>query len=375
MQTARKLLSLVLTLGLIVHVFTLGLLVTARSVDAALLSTAKDTLSDPRTGTSSTHTLTFTHATASTIHEIRVQFATTPTGNTKPTGLTLTGATLGTLVNLNAGWTLNTSNAASGLLLLQHTNSGEAVNAATAMTIPLQAITNSGIDDCDGGSVASSDTCYVRIQTATATGAWDTNVVDSTTVTYTVIQQITVSATVDPTFTFVITPVNNNTAVGGVTTSVSSTVTTLPFGNLTAGTPKYAAHRLNVTTNANGGYTVTMRMVDQMTGTYGANNIDPYAATGATWSTPTVWTEPTGSTPNTDTGWIGANTTDADVSGFASALFGPVNSTNNTVMSSTSSDNGSVAAHVVYAIEANVYQPADVYTGHLVYTATPTYQY
>ncbi len=372
MQTARKFLSLVLSLGLIVHVFTLGLFFAVRPVDAAYLAGAKDTLSDPRVGTSSTHTFQFTVPSAGTLKSIRFQFATTATGNSKPTGLNLENATLGALSNMDGAWTLNTTNAPSGLLSVQHTGAGQDLNGAI-VTIPFQTITNSGITDCDAGT-ASSDTCFVRIQTSTAVGAWDTSVVDATTTTYTVIQAVTVSATVDPTFTFVISPVGASTAIGGVTTTVASTVTTLPFGNLTAGTPKYAAHRLNVTTNANSGYTVTMRMETPMTGTYASNNIDPYAAPSTTWATPTAWTEPTGSVPNTDTGWIGALSTDADLTQFVTpATFGPVNNTNNNVMRSTTSDNGITGVHVAYAIEANVYQPADVYTGTLVYTATPTY--
>ncbi len=371
MQTARKFLSLVLSLGLIVHVFTLGLFFAVRPVDAAYLAGAKDTLSDPRVGTSSTHTFQFTVPSATVVKEVRFQFATTATGSAKPTGLNLASATLGTLVNMDAGWTINTTNAASGLITVQHTVTGQNLSNAV-VTIPFQSITNSGIADCD--VEGSSDTCYVRIQTASVPGSWDTNVVDATTTTYTVIQAVTVSATVDPTFTFVISPVGASTAIGGVTTTVASTVTTLPFGNLTAGTPKYAAHRLNVTTNANSGYTVTMRMEAQMAGTYAGNNIDPYAAPSTTWATPTAWTEPTGATPNTDTGWIGAYSTDADLTQFVTpATFGPVNATNNKVMESAASDNGITAVHVAYAIEANVYQPADVYTGTLVYTATPTY--
>lgn len=367
----NKFLSLVLAVVLSLNFMAVVAMLAPGAVQAGRLSNASDSLSDPRAGASSTHTFSFTVDTSSTLQEIRLQFSTTATGNSKPSGLDLTSATLGSLTNMDAGWTLNTGSAASGLLEIQHTNGGEDLGAAV-VTIPIQAITNSGITDCQS-SVSSSDTCYVQIQTSTTTGVWDDSVVDETTVTYTVVQAVTVSATVDPSFTLVISSVGASTVVGGVTTSAASTVTTLPFGNLTAGTPKYLAHGLNVTTNANSGYNVTMTMLSQMSGTYSGNNIDPFNGTNVSWSNPIPWTEPTGTSPNTDTGWIGAYTSDSDVSQFAAGEFGPVNDTANTVMTSTSSDNGSSTVYVLYAIETNVYQPADSYTGTLVYTGTPTY--
>ncbi len=244
---------------------------------AGSLSNARDIVSDPRAGQSSTHTFQFSVSSSAVVQEIRFQFSTLPSNSSKPNGLDLTSAALGTLVNMDGDWTLNTTNAPSGQLLLQHTDGGQDLGGAF-VTIPIQAISNSSIGDC--GTETSSDSCFVQIQTATVPGVWDTSVVDETTLMYTVIQEITVSATVDPTFTFIISSVGSNTVIGGVTTTVASTVTTLPFGNLTAGIAKYSAHRLNVTTNSNSGYTVTMRMVSQMTGSY-SNNIDPYAGDGA----------------------------------------------------------------------------------------------
>jgi len=42
-------------------------------------------------------------------------------------------------------------------------------------------------------------------------------------------------------------------------------------------------------------------------------------------------------------------------------------------MSSSGPDDGSSSENVVYALEVNVYQPADIYSGTLIYYATPTY--
>lgn len=369
MQTATKLFSLTLGFALVLaHVFTF--LNVASPVNGALMQGARVTLTNPVAGGSSNYQFQFTVPSSAPIREIRFQWSTTATNQSIPTAGMLNAAALGTLSNLDGGWTtLATGQAASGLLELQHTSSQDLNGLVVGATI--NTVTNSGINACDGQ--ASTDTCYVQIQTSSGTGAWGNQVVDTATITYTVVQAVTVSATVDPTFTFVISSVGANTVIGGVTTSVASTASTLPFGNLTVGSPRYAAHRLNVTTNANSGYTVTMRVSTAMTGTYSSNNIDPFAAAGVAWATPQPWSSPNGGSANSDTAWFGAHVTDAGLSQFDDGEFGPANGTDNTVMVSTTSDNGVNPEYVVYAVEANVYQPADVYTGTVLYTATPTY--
>lgn len=175
----------------------------------------------------------------------------------------------------------------------------------------------------------------------------------------------------NPSISFTVNAVPGSTATNGITTSVASTFNTLPFGSLVIGTPKYVAHQLSATTNAHFGYAVTMKLVSYMQGNYPGNNIDPFIAS---WSIPTTWTEPTGSTANVDTGWIGANTSDTRVANWTSAsgLFGGITSSAQTVMYSTSADDGS-NVYVTYAVEVNDKQPADLYSGSVTYTITPTY--
>jgi hypothetical protein len=157
----------------------------------------------------------------------------------------------------------------------------------------------------------------------------------------------------------------------GITTSIASEFNLLPFGHLIVTVPKYAAHQLTVSTNATSGYQVTVKMLSYLQGNYPANNIDPFIAS---WSAPTTWTHPNGSLPNDNTGWIGANTTDTRVSGWddAVAKFGPVNSSENVVMYSNSADDGTTVV-VTYAIEANIWQPSDLYSGQIVYNLYPLY--
>jgi len=101
-----------------------------------------------------------------------------------------------------------------------------------------------------------------------------------------------------------------------------------------------------------------------------------FTVDGGGWGTPQPWESPVSTTPNALTGWLGANTTDTDVPGWSLApeeKFGPVELSNNVVMQGAGSDAGTTRVYVTYAIEVNVRQPADTYTGRLIYSALPTY--
>ena len=371
MITAKKLLSLTLGFALVLaHVFTL--LTVAKPVQAAYMQGAKVSLSESRPATSSNHSIYFTGTTATPALQIRVKYSTGPNNTGLPTASMLDSiAKPAAFTNLTvADWTLDVTAIADGVVKYTHAT-GVNLLAAGSVIIGLDGVVNSALTACD--ATASSDTCFVQIQTSTADGAWDTNVIDEATATYTVNAGVTVSATVDPSFTFVITAVNSGTAVDGVNTTITSTTSTLPFGNLTVGTPAYSAHQLNVTTNANSGYNVTLKLQTQMTGTYAGNNIDGFAGSSASYADPKVWEEPTGTAKNVDSGWFGYDTTDTDIAAFAAGEFAPVEATAQIVMSNTGPDLGTTAVNVLYALEANVYQPADVYTGLVLYTATPTY--
>lgn len=371
MLTAKKLFSLTLGLALVLaHVFTM--LTVAQPVNAAFMQASKVTLSESRPATSSNHSIAFTATSATPAFQIRVKYSTQPNNTALPTaGMLNAVAKPASFTNLTVGdWTLVVTDIADGVVKYTH---GTGVNLLSAgpIVIGLDGVINSALDACD--VTASSDTCFVQIQTSTADGAWDTNVIDESTATYTVNSGVTVSATVDPSFTFVIAAVNSGTAVDGINTTVTSTVSTIPFGNLTVGTPAYGAHALSVTTNANSGYNVTLKLQTQMTGTYVANNIDGFAGNGASYADPKTWTSPTGTAKNVDSGWFGYDTTDTDIAAFGAGEFAPVEATAQVVMTNSGPDLGTTPVNVLYALEANVYQPADVYTGMVLYTATPTY--
>jgi hypothetical protein len=374
MKTAR----LITLLGAIV----LGLLV-VKPASAGMLQGAKITLSDPRPQTSNSHTLAFTTNTAGDFEEISFEYCTQPSGSCSvPTDLNTSAGSLSSSTGAMDGtWTLSDPSGDTNSLVFQHPGStGESFNTDEVISFTVGGITNHNIGDCNAAGNSSTDTCYVTIVVYQDLSA--TTEIDRATASITVAAAVTVTARVDPTFTFVVTGVGADTVATAITTSVSTAFNTLPFTNLTAGTPRYAAHKLNVTTNTQSGYTVSIKMVVQMIGVYSANNIDPFIGNGAANGSPQEWLEPTGTTPNTNTGWIGVNLTDNDVSGWSGANteagdgdnFIPVDASSEyNVMLKTSSDNGSVPDYATYGIEANVYQPADTYTGTLYYNALSTY--
>ena len=351
---------------------------------SSILQNFKASLSDPRPAVSANHTFTFTTSSGGDYANITVTYCKEPTWGgacTVPTGLNLgnlTGGSLVTQTGLDGNWTLDYANVGSNYykILYPTADGGKQTfgSGDQKLILTVNAITNPAIAGCNSNGVnASTGTCYVKIGIYDGADTASDTLIDSGVTSITMVAQVTVTARVDPSFTFVVNGVDESTENNGVTTSVSSAYNTLPFGALTAGTPKYAAHQLTVTTNSQAGYTVSIKMATQMTGLYTANNIDPFQNDG----NHSAWAEPDGTVANTDTGWIGYNTSDNDVTNWTvgdSAEFAGVSSSaESLVMKATTSDNGSVSDYVSYAIEANVYQPADIYTGILYYNALPTY--
>ncbi len=186
---------------------------------------------------------------------------------------------------------------------------------------------------------------------------------------------VSYTALYTPTLEFTIEGVSAEETHNGITTDVGSSFSEIQFGKLELSTPRYAAHKLTVTTNAVYGYSVFVKLDGYIQGIYPTNKIDPFGADGVSWSSPQLWSTPDGTTANSDTGWIGANTTDTRVNGWASGTsgkFGPLSSTAHEVMESEDADTGTTA-YVSYAIEISEKQPPDVYSGTIIYNILPTY--
>ncbi len=179
-----------------------------------------------------------------------------------------------------------------------------------------------------------------------------------------------------PSLEFTIEGTSADTTHNGVTTDVETLYNSIPYGKLELADPKFAAHKLTVKCTAIYGYTVTVKLDGYIQGIYPANKIDPFAATDVSWTTPQTWSTPDGTESNTDTGWVGANTSDTRVTGWGSGTsgkFGPLSSTAHDVMKATSKDSDGTTAYVSYAIEVSEKQPPDIYSGTITYDIVATY--
>jgi hypothetical protein len=213
------------------------------------------------------------------------------------------------------------------------------------------------------------------------------------------IEAVQVSATVDETLSFIISGVASSTTACGQTTDVTTTATQVPFSTLAAVNTFYeAANDLDVSTNADGGYSVTVSANDQLGRSGGtcagdagiaancipdtvcdgsscthlaaavddwetaSNNgfgysLDSTAGTDATWE----WDGTSGTCDGAGTDFCAAQFADEESSQTAPSIMSnanPVNSNN---------------LYVCYRLTVGGTQPAGTYYNRLRYTATATF--
>jgi hypothetical protein len=197
-----------------------------------------------------------------------------------------------------------------------------------------------------------------------------------------IVNSVAVTATVQASLTFTISGLATSSVVGGVTTTGSSTYNTLAFGILQPGVEKSLAQRLNVTTNANYGYTVTVVQDHNLLASNGAD-IDSFADGSGASTTPLAWTAPTGILGNAHTyGHFGLTSRDINLSngnpfGTATLYKGFWHNTPIEVMYHTGPSDGLTAnigsSTVAYSIQITALQEAGDYANTLTYVCTPTY--
>lgn len=90
------------------------------------------------------------------------------------------------------------------------------------------------------------------------------NTIDQTSAAVALIESVRITASIAPQITFTIGGVASTTSVCGITTSVTSTPTLVPLGELAISQFRHAAQSLTVSTNANDGYVVTAIASDQL---------------------------------------------------------------------------------------------------------------
>jgi hypothetical protein len=199
-----------------------------------------------------------------------------------------------------------------------------------------------------------------------------------------IVDEVTVTASVDTLFTFTVNGVSDGTLVNTAdTTGGDTTATEIPFGKLVADTASTAAQNLEVSTNAANGFVVTVQVDQQLLSANGAD-IDGYIDGGYTTS-PTGWTAP-GASPGFENeyGHWGLSSADTTLTGgltnfftggdnFVSASTTPVE-----VFRHDGPTDGSISGegntNVIYKVEVTALQEAaEDYTATLTYVATPVF--
>lgn len=209
--------------------------------------------------------------------------------------------------------------------------------------------------------------------------------VDSTTAKVAHIESVRVTATVDPTISFSIAGIASGATRCGVSTDVTTTALSVPFGTMSLNTFKTLAQDLTVSTNATGGYVVTASENDQL-GKDGAttpniadapgNNTLESESVSDEWTTATV----NGfgfSLQNVDAASIAFQYTTATgncTGTFCSRQFADIagSETAQTIFSSTTVANAE-NAYVCYRLSVGATQAAGDYENQITYTATGTF--
>jgi hypothetical protein len=352
-----KIRSTLLRLILIVAIIAFGLPSNLMVANAATLTTGSVTLSDSRPTTAATsYTIQFSGVSLSLIKCMKVQFSDTATGVVKPAGMVLTSAALSGTSNYvptPASWGVVNDNV-NGTTKMTLA-AGETPASATTRTVILTTITN--------GSTAGT-TYYVQFSTYNNIDC-ATTPVDNATIAFIYTSGQAVTAVIDPTLTFSIAGVANAQAVNGATTTITTTTTTVPLGTLSAGANSIGAHDLIIGTNANSGYTVTVRYTGALTS--GAHPITDLA--GATNTAPIAFsaagTEAFGYTTND--ALLGTGTAGRFVSNKWAAF---------TTSPLEVAYNGTAVAQTIrvgYQVGIAPTTQAGSYSTTIVYVAIPTY--
>jgi len=132
-----------------------------------------------------------------------------------------------------------------------------------------------------------------------------------------IIAGVTTTATVSASLSVALAGNNSGSVNGAVIDVTTTTATDIIFDALAVGTPSVASQTITVSTNADGGYTSTIRKISGTTTidvlNDSSNNCDGFTGNTATNADPQTWLEPTGGTANTDTCWYGYTTEDSSL--------------------------------------------------------------
>lgn len=326
---------------------------TAQAVDA--ITDIKDTISDSdQSATGVTHVFTFTTGSSTPLNGyIRItmaEFSTIASGNvTCPA--TMVASTTGTTIDC----------VASGGLV-----------AAGAKNITITGVTNPAAENSYIFYVYNSESSGLVREQATLRVA--------------IISDVWMTATILANLTFIVSGVASGQTVNGVDCDQTTTATATPFGVLSTTASTTVCQQLQVATNADDGYIVTVEQDQELTSD-SLSNINSFnnSPDGTGSTTPGAWAAPAGLLDNYNTyGHMGLTTNDADLSDMGaqydftgSQYVGLSGTSEQLVMSHTGPADlltqNKGLARVAYTAEIMSLQEAGDYESTLTYICTPTY--
>jgi len=320
---------------------------------ATSLESASDTLSDSDPGATATHTVDFDMGTQLNADEyVDVTFA--PEFD---------------LASAEVSCPANTSSSTGADYVRCTVDGAQTLSASSEHTITVSNVGNPG----------TSGSYDVTVSTHQS----DDTEIESSAMKVYIIDDVTVSATVDATLTFGINGLSASTDVNGTETTGEASSTAIAFGSLETGTSTVLGQELSVTTNAADGYTVTVQQDQELTSAAGAtiNSFDNSPdGTGST--TPHSWASPAAELDQTHTyGHMGFTTEDSSLStgdDYGTSLYRGFDGTDPVeVMYHTGPADGSTQhkglTQVAYQVEISALQEAGDYESSLTYICTPTY--
>ncbi len=369
--TVRTLQAVAMSLGIAVLLWSTGLPTMFRFAEAASITNASDTLSNSAPSVGSDHTITFTTPNGLSIGQtIELTF---------PVSFSLASIDeddVDILVASSSSSTANSAGAATWgvsttsttILLTTPTDMG--VGSSTPVSIRI------GLNAVDFG------TGNAQITNPSATSSYVIEIggsmQDSGQVRVAIIENVTVSASVDASLTFSVAGVASGSSVNGSPTTTASNTTSvaLPFETVALNTSKTLAQDLSISTNAANGWTVTVQQAGDLQSTTGAT-IDGFTD-GTYVTTPTAWAAPTALISDTDTyGHWGLTSNDFTIPARNSQFSADTWVSGSTTPIAVMGHGGpslATTTRVGYQIQISALQEAgDDYTTTLRYVATPTF--
>lgn len=348
--------------------WSLGFPTFFRSADAASITSASDTLSDSDMDVSSNHTIRFTTPNGLVASQtIVITFPTSPDNFVLPNGLDFNDFDI---TDDGVEQTLGATNGA-----------GQWGVATTSTTITLTSPNDSSVSSSSvivieiGTNATSGSTGNTQIANPDTSGSYEIEIggsmQDTGSFMVAILDNVVVSASVNTNFSFSVAGVDAGLTVNGTSTTATSTQTTIPFGTLAQNVIKTLAQDLTVTTNAAGGFAVTVYQDSNLLSSTGAD-IDGFID-GAYTNTPTAWQAPSAnpSTGESTYGHWGLTSDDPDL--FGSNLWVSPSTTARTVFSHNSVVSASTTRVGYQAQISNLQEAGDDYTTTLTYIATPTF--